>query len=148
MVILVERNSEEYKIPISMIVRLEVIPKGKERAVNSKHCQIYSFAWVSTHKAVNRLLFIYSVMSDSLQPHGLAAHQASLSFTISWSLLRLMSTELVMPSNHHISLAPFSSYLQSFLASGSFPLSQLFASGGQSTGASASVSVLLMNIQG
>ena len=110
-----------------MIVRLEAIPKGKERAVNSKHCQIYSLAWVSTHKAVNRLLFIHSVMSNSLQPHGLAAHQASLSFTISWSLLKLMSIELVMPSNHHISLAPFSSYLQSFLASGSFPLSQLFA---------------------
>ena len=53
-----------------------------------------------------------------------------------------------MPSNYHISLAPFSSCLQSFLASGSFPLSQLFASGGQSTGASASVSVLLINIQG
>ena len=107
-----------------------MIPKGKERAVNSKHCQIYSFAWVSTHKAVNRLLsFIHSVMSDSLQPLGLAAHQASLSFTISWSLLKLMSIELVMPSNHHISLAPFSSCLHSVLASGSFPLSQLFALG-------------------
>ena len=85
-----------------MIVRLEAIPKGKERAVNSKHCQIYSLAWVSTHKAVNRLLFIHSVMSNSLQPHGLAAHQASLSFTISWSLLKLMSIESIMPSNINI----------------------------------------------
>ena len=45
------------------------------------------------------------------------------------------------------SVVPFSSCLQSFLASGSFPVSQFFASGGQSIGASASVSVLLMNIQ-
>ena len=45
------------------------------------------------------------------------------------------------------SIVPFSSCLQSFPASGSFPVSQLFASGGQSTGASASASVLPMNIQ-
>ena len=42
----------------------------------------------------------------TLQPHGLAAHQASLSFTISWSLLKLTSTESVMPSNHLILSCP------------------------------------------
>ena len=46
------------------------------------------------------------------------------------------------------SVVPFSSRLQSFPATGSFPLSQSFASGGQSTGTSASASVLSMNIQG
>ena len=46
------------------------------------------------------------------------------------------------------SIVPFSSCLQSFPASGSFPVSQHFPSGGQSIGASASVSVLTMNIQG
>ena len=45
------------------------------------------------------------------------------------------------------SVTPFSSYPQSFLSSGSFPMSQLFASGGQSIGASASATVLPMNIQ-
>ena len=60
-----------------------------------------------------------------------AARQASLSFTISLSLLKLMSTRSVMPSNYLISVAPFSR-LQSFPASGSFPVSQLFTSGGQS----------------
>jgi len=45
------------------------------------------------------------------------------------------------------SVAPFSSHLQSFSASGSFPMSQFFASGGQSIGVSASTSVLPMNIQ-
>ena len=75
-----------------------------------------------------------------------AAHQASLSFTVSWSLLKLMSIELVMPSNHLILCYPFSSCPQSFPESGSFPMSWLFASGDQSIAASASV--LPMNIQG
>ena len=77
-----------------------------------------------------------------------AAHQASLSFTISQSLLKLMSIESVILSNHLILFQPFSSCLQSFPASGSFPMSQFFASGSQSTGVSASASVLPMNIQG
>ena len=47
----------------------------------------------------------------------IAAHQVSLSFTISWSLLKLMSIELVLPSNHLILCRPFSSRLQSGLIS-------------------------------
>ena len=62
------------------------------------------------------------------------------------SLPKLMSTESVMPSNHLI-LIPFSSCLQSCPASGFSPVSQFFASGGQSIGVSASASVLPMNIQ-
>ena len=69
-----------------------------------------------------------------------AAYQASLSITNSRSLLKLMSIESVMPSNHLI-LISFSSHLQSFPASGSFPMSQLLASGGQSIGVSASISL-------
>ena len=75
------------------------------------------------------------------------ACQASLSITTSHSLLKLMSIESVMPSNHLISVIPFSSCLQSFPASGSFPMSQLFTSGGRSIGVSASASILPMNIQ-
>ena len=70
-----------------------------------------------------------------------------LSITSSQSLLRLMSIESVMPSNHLILFIPFSSRLQSFPAPRSFPMSQFFAWGGQSTGVSASASVLPMNIQ-
>ena len=55
-----------------------------------------------------------------------AAQQASLSITNSQSLLKLMSIELVMPSNHLILCYPFSSCLQSFPASGAFQMSQLF----------------------
>ena len=47
-------------------------------------------------------------MSNSLRPPWTAACQASLSFTISWSLLKLMSIESVMPSNHLFLFAPFS----------------------------------------
>ena len=76
-----------------------------------------------------------------------AACQASLSITNSWSLPKLMSIELVMPSKHLSSVVPFFSCLQSFPASGSFQMSQLLATGGQSIGVSASASVLPMNIQ-
>ena len=62
------------------------------------------------------------------------ARQASLSFTISQSLIKLMSIESVMPSNHLILCCPFSLCLQSFLASGSFPVSCCFTPGGQSIG--------------
>uniref|UniRef100_A0A8C6DCS7 protein-arginine deiminase n=1 Tax=Moschus moschiferus TaxID=68415 RepID=A0A8C6DCS7_MOSMO len=67
------------------------------------------------------------------------ARQASLSITNSRSSLKLTSTESVMPSSHLILCRPFSSRPQSFPASGSFQMSQLFSSGGQSIGASASV---------
>ena len=76
-----------------------------------------------------------------------AACQASLSITNSQSLLKLMSIESVMPSNHLIFCWPLSSCLQSFPASGSFPVSQLFTSGGQCTRTSASDSILPMRIQ-
>ena len=85
-------------------------------------------------------------MSDSATPWT-AVRQASLSITSSQSLLKLRSIESVMPSNHLIFVVPFSSHLQSCPASGSFPMSEFFASGGQSIGVSASASVLPMNIQ-
>ena len=76
-----------------------------------------------------------------------AARQASLPFTISQSLLRLMSIDSVMPSNYLILCRPLSSCLQSFPESGAFLMSWFFPSGGQSIGASASASVVPMNIQ-
>ena len=76
------------------------------------------------------------------------AHQASLCSINSQSLLKLRSIESVMPTNHLILCrVPFSSRLQSFSASVSFPMTQFFTSGGQSIGISASTLVLPMNIQ-
>ena len=66
------------------------------------------------------------------------AHQAPLSSTISQNLLRFMSIELVMLSNHLIICHPFSFCLQFFPASESFQMSQHFTLGDQSIGASAS----------
>ena len=76
------------------------------------------------------------------------ALQAPLSFTVSQNLLKLMSLEWVILSNHLILYCPLLLLPQSFPASGSFPMSWLFASGGQSPGASASSSALPMNITG
>ena len=56
-----------------------------------------------------------------------AVCQASLSITNFWSLLKLMSKESVMPSNHLILCVPLYSCLQSFPASWSFPMSQFYA---------------------
>ena len=77
----------------------------------------------------------------------IAAHQACLSITISWSLLKVTSIESVMPSNHFILCSPLLLSPQSFPASGSFLMSQFFTSGGQSFRVSASAWVLPMNIQ-
>ena len=77
-----------------------------------------------------------------------AACQASLSFTISWNLLKLMFIESVMPFNHLILCRPpFCSCPQSFPESRCFPICQFFPSSGQSVGASVSASVLPVIIQ-
>ena len=78
---------------------------------------------------------------------GTAARQASLSITHSHSLLKLTSIESVMPSNHLILCRPLLLPPSIFPSIRSFQMSQFFASGGQSIEASASASVLPMNIQ-
>ena len=93
-------------------------------------------------------LFSCSVVSDSLPPYGLlharlpcpspSPGACSNSYPLSrWCHPTILS-----------SVVPFSSCLQSFLTSGSFPVSQFFTSGGQSIGVSASASVFPMNIKG
>ena len=91
--------------------------------------------------------FSYSVVSNSLQPHGLQHARPSCpspipgvysnSCPLSWWCHPTISSSVI----------PFSSCPQSFPASGSFQMSQFFASGGQSNGVSSSASVLPMNIQ-
>ena len=93
-----------------------------------------------------RFLFCSVTQSYLFTTPWTVASQASLSFTISWSLLQLMSIESVMPSNHLILCNPLLLLPSIFPSIRSFPTSRLFTSGGQSIGASASV--LPMNIQG
>ena len=92
------------------------------------------------------LLFSSSVVSDSLRPPG--QQHIRLPCPSPSLLLKLMSIESVMPSDHLILCHPLLLLLQSFPASRSFLMSQLFASGGQSIGASVAATVLLINIQG
>ena len=97
---------------------------------------------------MSRVHFSCWALSDSLRPHGWqhgrlpcpspTPEVCSNSCPSSWWCHPTIS----------FSVVPFSSRLQSFPASGSFPMSQLFASGGQSIWASALASVLPMNIQG
>ena len=84
--------------------------------------QLFATPWTATHQAP----------CPSLTPR---VHSISCPLS-RWCHLTISS-----------SFVPFSSSLQSFLASGSFPMSQFFASGGQSIGVSASASVLPTNIQ-
>ena len=76
-----------------------------------------------------------------------SARQASLSITSSQSLLKLISIVLVMPSSHLILCRPLLLLPSIFHSITSFPVSQFFASGGQSIGVSVSASILRMSIQ-
>ena len=131
--------------------------KGQKTSRNGRLLWIIFFQYFSLSSSSNRVnlsVQFSSVQFSSVTQSGLfvtpwaAAHQPSLSFTISQSLVKLMCIESTMPHNRLILCCSFSSWLQSFPASGSFPVSRLFASGSQSIGASASASVLPINIQG
>ena len=92
------------------------------------------------------LLFTCSVVSDSCDPIGLQ-HTRLSSPSLSPGVFSNICIELGMPPNLFILRHPLLLLPSSFQASGSFPVSQFFASGGQSIGASTSASVLPMNIQ-
>ena len=118
-------------------------PLGHYRALDWASCVINLYASFT--------LFYTSVQSCNyvwifLTPWT-AACQASLPIFKSQSLLKLMSIKLVMPSNHLILCRPLLLPPSTFPASGSFPISQFFASDGQSIEVSASASVLPTNIQ-
>ena len=92
--------------------------------------------------------FICSIVYDSFQPHGLQHARLPHAIINSRNLLKLMSIELVMPSNHLFLCHPFLLLPSIFPSIRSFPVSQFFVSGSQSIWASASASVLSTNTQG
>ena len=112
------------------------------------------YFWVRFYRVdnINNIVYIVGVQLLShvwlFETPWTAARQASLSFIISLTLLKFMSIELVMHPTILSCVTSFSSCFQTFLALGSFLMSQLITTGGQSIGASASASVLPMNIQG
>ena len=101
--------------------------------------------WESPEKLLLLLLFSHSVVSDSLWPHG-QKHARIPCASISRSLLKLISIESMIPSNHLILCCPLlllpSIFLRSSPAKGSFSMSWLLSLGSQSTGTSASAANL------
>ena len=91
--------------------------------------------------------FSCSVVSDSLWPHGLQHARLPCPSPTPGAYSKSCPSSRWCHPTSSSSVVPFSSCLQSFPASGSVPMSQIFASGGQSNGVSASASVLLMNIE-
>ena len=99
------------------------------------------------NKQVKLLLFSRSVVSDSLQPNGLQHTRFSCPVPSPGACLKSCPLSQCCHTIISSSVIPFSSCLQSLPTSGSFQMSQLFASGGQSIGVAASKSVLPMNTQ-
>ena len=91
--------------------------------------------------------FSRSVMSDSLWPHGLQQAKPPCPSPTHRAYSNSCPSSRWCHPTVSSSVVPFSSCSQPFPASGSFPMSQLFTSGGQSIGVSASASVLPMNTQ-
>ena len=108
---------------------------------------ILTVCWIQFARILFRFFSIY-IHQFSRTP-WIAARQASLSITNSWSSLRFTSIESVMPSSHLILGRPLLLLppIQSLPASESFPMSQLFAWGVQSTGVSASASLGDIGVQ-
>ena len=107
------------------------------------------FCALESHRDLNSLVVVFVHLLSCVRlfmTPWTAAHQASLSFTISWSLVKLMFVELVMPLNHLILCCPLLLLPSIFLSIRVFLMSWLFASGGQSIGASPSTSVLPKNL--
>ena len=86
--------------------------------------------------------FSHSVVSDSLWPHGLQHARLPCPSPTPWAYSNSCPLSRWCHPTISSSVVPFSSRLQSFPASGSFPMSQFFTTGGQSIGASALASVL------
>ena len=96
---------------------------------------------------LSALQFSRSVISDAFRPHGLQHTRPPCLLATPSVYLNLCPLSQWCHPTISSSVVPFSCCLQSFPASGSFPMSQFFTSGGQSTGISASTSVLPMNTQ-
>ena len=102
-------------------------------------------SWVA--QELRSVQFSHSVVSDSLQPHGLQHTRPPCRSPTPWVYSNSCPLSQWCHPTISSSVVCFSSHVQSFPASGSFPMSQPLASGGQNIGVSASTSVLPVNIQ-
>ena len=102
---------------------------------------------LNIYSVFSSVQFSHSVMFNSLWSHGLQHTRPSCPSPTPGAYSNSCPSSQQCHPTISSSVIPFSSCLQSFPASGSFPMSQFFTSGGQSVGVSASASVLPMNIQ-
>ena len=114
--------------------------------INFKKATINSI-FVCTTSPLGSVQFSSSVVFDSLQPHGRQHARPPCPSATPGAYLNSCPLSRWCHPTISSCVVPFSSRLQSFPASRSFPRSQFLASGGQSIGVSASASVLPMNIQ-
>ena len=113
-----------------------------------KHSRILSFRVILFKRiSLNNNQSSHSVVSDSLQPHGLQHTRLPCPSPTPRACSNSCPLSLWCHPTISSSVIPFSSHLQCFPTSRSFPVSQFFTSGGQRIGVSASASVLPMNIQ-
>ena len=134
---------------------LKVISELKEIQAAAVCCQrkndierwVLKLLYLILNPLFSSVQFSCSVMSNSLQPHGLQHARLPCPSPTPGALSNSSPLSHWCHPTISSSVVPFSPHLQSFPASGSFPMSQVFTSGGQSIGASASASVLPMNIQ-
>ena len=114
------------------------------------HCAsraVLESTYSSGSRQFSSVQFSHSVISDSLRPHGLQHTRLPCPSPTPRACSNSCPSCRWCHPTIASSVIPFSSRLQSFPASGSFPMSQLFTSGGQTIGVSASTSVLPMNIE-
>ena len=108
----------------------------------------YKDGFLKIHLSFSSVQFNYSVVSNSLQPHGLQHTKPPCPSPTPRACSNSRPSYRWCHPMISSSVIPFPSRLQFFPTSGSFPMSQFFTLGGQSIGVSASASVLPMNIQG
>ena len=114
-------------------------------AMKEDEIMLFAETWMDLHIAISSVQFSHSVVSNSLGPHGLHHSRPPCPSPTPGVYSDSCPLSQWCHPTMWSSAIPFSLHLQSFPASGSFPMSQLFTSGGQSIGVSASASVLPMN---
>ena len=155
-------NRFQRRIAMSQNIRLDVFGDFKEdglcldyhrrnyrvaRELSKLFCSSWQKCLIVDSLQLNSVQFSHSVMSNSLRPHGLQHTRPSCPSPTPGVYSNSCPLSLWCHLTISSSVIPFSFHLQSFPASGSFLMSQLFTSGDQRIGVSASASVLPMNIQ-
>ena len=147
-------GSSVHEILQATILEWVTMPSSRESSQPRDQTQVSRIAgrfftdWATREAhSVSLVQFSCSIMSDSLQPHGLQHAKLPCPSPTLGTCSNSCPSSLWCHPAISSSVVPFSSHLQSFPASGSFPIRQFFTSGGQCIGVSASVSVLPMNIQ-